>query len=340
MPISLHFGEPCFVCGKIFNNTDDVVVCPECGTPYHRHCWDAVGTCQNTNLHESGESWDSQYIVTLDPPKICPNCGTQNHHVDLTCKNCGASLGDNLLRPSWESTPQEEPPEPSEDASLRERIRYTTEQIEKQEQQALQDRAVTFDGESAADVMAFVKKNTSYYMPKFVRFHEGHRFSLNFPCIFFPQFFFANRKMWGMAILTTLVVVLLGIPQDVTVLGDYLTSFAEIAGESDPNLVHVLETMSANLERYSDFFYHASLVCQWLELCLYVLCGLFGNYLYYRFVLRKVRKTRETVPESGTRQNVLRMKGGTNGWLILAMVGLTYVLTVMLVFVIMLLLQC
>ena len=31
-----YTGIPCAACGKKFTAEDDVVVCPECGTPHHR----------------------------------------------------------------------------------------------------------------------------------------------------------------------------------------------------------------------------------------------------------------------------------------------------------------
>lgn len=32
-------GQHCPICGKEFCDGDDIVVCPECGTPYHRECY-------------------------------------------------------------------------------------------------------------------------------------------------------------------------------------------------------------------------------------------------------------------------------------------------------------
>ena len=52
-------GEKCFYCNEDFNDNDDVVVCPECGTPYHRDCYKQAGSCINHQLHESGEIWKS-----------------------------------------------------------------------------------------------------------------------------------------------------------------------------------------------------------------------------------------------------------------------------------------
>ncbi len=32
-------GYICPVCMKKFTETDDIAVCPECGTPHHRECY-------------------------------------------------------------------------------------------------------------------------------------------------------------------------------------------------------------------------------------------------------------------------------------------------------------
>ena len=45
--MGIHTGEKCFVCGQVFTDNDDVVVCPDCGTPYHRACWQKNGACVN-----------------------------------------------------------------------------------------------------------------------------------------------------------------------------------------------------------------------------------------------------------------------------------------------------
>ena len=41
-----------------FFDDEDIVVCPECGTPYHRECWNRVGTCIHSAEHGSYE-WKS-----------------------------------------------------------------------------------------------------------------------------------------------------------------------------------------------------------------------------------------------------------------------------------------
>ncbi len=49
---------PCPVCDKDFKDGDDIVICPSCGAPYHRACYQQVGQCVFTARHASG---DGQY---------------------------------------------------------------------------------------------------------------------------------------------------------------------------------------------------------------------------------------------------------------------------------------
>jgi hypothetical protein len=50
-------GEPCQVCNAAFVKNDDIVVCPDCGAPYHRSCWQ--GRCVFVNSHTVGYRWTS-----------------------------------------------------------------------------------------------------------------------------------------------------------------------------------------------------------------------------------------------------------------------------------------
>ena len=49
-----YIGYKCPVCDKYFHVGDDVVVCPECGTPHHRECYKNLGHCVNEDKHSQG----------------------------------------------------------------------------------------------------------------------------------------------------------------------------------------------------------------------------------------------------------------------------------------------
>lgn len=52
-----YIGIKCPVCHRPFEAGDDIVVCPICGAPYHRHCYEQAGKCLFEEKHAAGESW-------------------------------------------------------------------------------------------------------------------------------------------------------------------------------------------------------------------------------------------------------------------------------------------
>ena len=55
-----YTGNHCPVCEQTFTDADDIVVCPDCGTPYHRACWQKVGACMHRSEHAAGFEWQPE----------------------------------------------------------------------------------------------------------------------------------------------------------------------------------------------------------------------------------------------------------------------------------------
>ena len=89
-----YTGCQCIICQKLFEDSDDIVVCPECGTPYHRSCYQSTGKCINQPLHAVGGSWQS--IQDEHRRKLggieCPHCGYVNLPDAKTCMSCDLPL--------------------------------------------------------------------------------------------------------------------------------------------------------------------------------------------------------------------------------------------------------
>ena len=56
-----YYGCPCEGCGRPLALTDDIVVCPDCGAPYHRECYEKLGRCIHTPAHGAGYDWKFPY---------------------------------------------------------------------------------------------------------------------------------------------------------------------------------------------------------------------------------------------------------------------------------------
>ena len=84
----------CPVCNKPLNEQDDIVVCPECGAPYHRACYKEAGRCVFEDKHAAGFSYLPEPAVNTEPERfvLCPRCGKSNPAGSPACGNCGTRL--------------------------------------------------------------------------------------------------------------------------------------------------------------------------------------------------------------------------------------------------------
>ena len=97
-----YSGNLCDGCNEPLLDNEDIVVCPECGTPQHRHCYDKNNCCVNALFHSESFSWqgivsektasESSTLVneeTKGEIVICPNCKTSNPKGTEVCRHCG-----------------------------------------------------------------------------------------------------------------------------------------------------------------------------------------------------------------------------------------------------------
>ncbi len=88
-----YTGLKCPVCGKPFGTDDDIVVCPECGAPYHRACYQQAGHCIFEDKHGTPDAWKPpEQNAETDEGKACPRCGKKNAREALFCDQCGQPL--------------------------------------------------------------------------------------------------------------------------------------------------------------------------------------------------------------------------------------------------------
>lgn len=90
-----YTGNLCKGCGEAFTDSDDIVVCPECGTPQHRECYDKENKCVCSHLHGEEYAWEGKVNNESPLPTekqetvSCPNCGYENPKGTPVCKQCG-----------------------------------------------------------------------------------------------------------------------------------------------------------------------------------------------------------------------------------------------------------
>ena len=86
-----YTGESCPYCKVEFTEQDDVVVCPDCGTPHHRVCWFAHGECAAADKHGEGYVWQKS-AEPEQPQETKSEEKTHAHNesnLDIICPDCG-----------------------------------------------------------------------------------------------------------------------------------------------------------------------------------------------------------------------------------------------------------
>ena len=284
-------GHPCPWCGKIFADGDDIVVCPECGTPHHRDCYKEHASCANEAQHSEDFEWKGapspavtakSEDVHSDETIRCSNCGTENSKESRYCSNCGAPFGN--VRPRVFS-PEEE--------FRREKERIVTESLNTE-----------LEGISAKEAAIHVRSNIGYFLPRFAAFSRGAKFDTNFSAFIFSYFYLFYRKMYGLGILTFIVTSVLSIP---TLLLDLVTIQEQYV---DMGLISQIIWEIPHQKELAVYSVIASVFIWIIRIALMM----FFNRMYYSKVISDVKKAREVLADK-TEKEILayfHKKGGTS----------------------------
>ncbi len=308
-----YIGQPCTSCRNVFKEGDEIVVCPECGSPYHKDCFKAEGRCVNTLLHESGESWQPAPEISQPESasagepleRVCGNCGAKNGPDAYYCSSCGAPLSE-VERPNPNiGNPYVRPEQPGG------QFGYGQAGIPP----FLNVGSITADSEidenTVGEYTDYVGPKFYYYIPKFMRFSKSRsKLSFNFAAFFFPYFWFPYRKMPVLGIVSLVISFALSFPN----LAEYVS---ELGGVSFGWLS-------------SGSFAAIYNVCAVLSYVFSILCGLFANWIYYKKARRDILKIKSEVAEVTARKTAIISAGGVSMIYFAATVGIMFVLSAIL----------
>ncbi len=301
----------CPICGKPLNNGDEIVVCPDCGAPYHRTCFKEKGVCIFPELHEKGESWqppkskaeENQEKYDGGAVLRCSRCGTINPPYGIFCQVCGNQLGNSsdsdhaAFGQNGQFGPDGEPIPPAGNGSSS----YSPNNPYGQPQNGmprppfgapggpippeipLNPFTTPFGGVApdevisdipAKDLAIFVNRNSHYFLPRFKQIAQNKSKILNWSAFFFHGGYFLYRKMYGLGILVLLLECLLTVP----------ATLITLQGLSGGSSTLITSASTSSLTAISVI----STICYFLELALRFSCGLFANTLYFNHCKKKI----------------------------------------------------
>lgn len=276
-----YIGEKCSACGREFTEEDDIVVCPECGSPHHRECYNAAGKCANEDYHAAGSKWKRAVPEKL-AFRICPVCRFPNTADSENCQRCGSSLINNN---------NEQTQDPQEDRAYG-GFAFDDEFSSSRPYLGF-DPNEDMGGATIKEVTQFVHSNTLYYLPIFKHMKDfGTKMSFNLTCLVFPSLYFANRKMWGWAVFAVVLSILMSLPMAIIYIG---------------TMPEIPDTMMNMIDSNKQLLESLNTVCGAVDWIIKLIFCLFGNRMYFNFVINSVKKLKA---RGTVQQEMLAQTGG------------------------------
>ncbi len=235
-----HTGHKCAFCNKPFEPNDDVVVCPECGAPYHRSCYHEAGECVFTDKHGTGFEWQPEPAPQAQDV-TCPNCGAATPADSRFCKECGAAIPEIQAQAPASAAEQPGFNQAASGISGDERERWNWQmgflasQVDANEE---------MDGIPLRDWANFVGRSAPYYLTAFKQLAiTGRKIAFSFSALVFGPFYYMFRKMWKWGFVFFGLEMLLSVPSFLLIL---IASGSTFTASLSPSVVQSL-AMSASM---------------------------------------------------------------------------------------------
>lgn len=308
-------GNKCPVCEHYFHADDDVVVCPECGTPHHRECYDSLGRCANEELHKDGYDFtnDSQQNTNADVV-ICKSCGKENDKYQFFCKYCAAPLNN-------EEQQKKEPENPQQGrqpfgntggmGGIGGMGAGTPFSIPAFDPLGGVPAEEDFgDGVTAGETAKYVKQNTPYFVRIFNNIKSFNKSKFNFAAALFSGGYLLYRKMYKLgAVIFGIELALYAAMMYVVIAYSDLYSrlySAYLSGTSSST--QFLSGLSGN----DAFKLYIPAIVYVLLIVIMIIVGANFNRWYMKHCKKEIIRIKQNAGEDENPETLLQTKGGVN----------------------------
>ena len=298
--MDLRFVQ-CPYCLQPFKETDDVVVCPDCGAPAHRACWKEEGQCLYANKHASGYTWQIPYSAEREEVE---RQAREEEEARRRAQGFGQDAGQDN-RPDGMPFDNEYGNYASYTTGDQGEMRPTMRVIGPEEM--LGDFRVREYGD-------VIQKNKNKYIPKFfIMDRTKRKFTGNLAAFFFPILWSAYRRMYGLVVLLILAHIIVPLFSLDSVVEYYSEGFQLIQDYALTNAGDTAaseEAMEALMAKMPDPPL-AMQINQYVTLAVQVLMGMFANSLYKRRCEQLLSKAK-AIENEEERATFLKRRGGTS----------------------------
>lgn len=292
-------GYLCPVCKQKFQESEDIVACPDCGAPHHRECWKLEGRCRFTEDHGTSRQWkrpeepsssqqhtnptthNSNYSKQVH---TCSRCGKENPEFAEFCSRCGMTM----QAPDWSSAPgqnRQNPPHYGGPTNNRGYGEYTPFHVPIMDPFGGVAHDEKIEEIPAEDLVTYVGPNSAYYLPRFYKMSRNStHVSWNWVAFFFTPYWLLYRKNYlagGILLFLSLLSTMINsyvyntfiLPHlDMTTDAAMFQSFSALMGSG----------------QFSIFFQIVGLLF-FINLLVQIIFGLIGNSLYKRTAIKRIR---------------------------------------------------
>ena len=288
----------CPVCNNQFTEDDDVVVCPECGTPHHRECYIQNGNCANADKHGTNEPIEVEFV----------------------------DVEENNDTSSQTETAEKETENPQQ---------IVQEVIEEMKGG---NGDYMLNGKHVSFYEAAIGKNQKYYIPHFMIMDKTKKaVSWNIAGFFVPLAWCLYRKMYKFAaIILALYVLMIGtIGFTIMSNEEFINSINECAQE-DPNFyenILLYNTKNSNVSLTEKQMKLNKLTNEYkppvpVQIMTYlitygirIIMGIYATNLYYKKLTKNIEKVDKLDLSPDMKRSVLFRKCGTLPFIIVAIIG-------------------
>ena len=289
-----YYGCPCEGCGKPLTLQDDIVVCPDCGAPYHRDCYEKLGRCIHAPAHAAGYEWKFPYQES--ELCTCPACGERTLRSESVCRCCGAALPPEGAQEPADRADSDEHSEEFDYSTFYRQFQETgAPQVDplRQTYQAAFGKEEVMDGIPCKDWADFIGPATPAYLSAYCRMQLSHtKTSMSFSAMLFGPFYFFYRKAWKPAFGFLAAELVVALPT--------LLSMMQATGS--PLTAGISSTAIVVLSRIMTVFSFA----------LVMLRTLYAKWLYRKSAAERIRRIRAEFPDAAQRRAVLSAQGGVS----------------------------
>lgn len=296
-----YTNQKCAVCGEVFTESDDIVVCPLCATPHHRECYKKNGECGNSDRHSEGFVWAPEQSAE-DAQENAPD-------TQAGSPNAQESASENQQMPSFAA-----PQYPM----------YAPYPVAQGQNPHFPNPLSAFppeldDGVPTIDASAYLRQGNFSYLQKFFLEKSGKR-TFNFWAFIFGGLWFIYRKMYKLgAIFIALSLVISAIPFFVPQYVKLMNDLDAVSAEYSQTEATPENAMDQLNEMYSKMWQTfkkypvgvaADVICSVGDLALAIYLGFIANKKYKEKVIKDIKKINSADCNEELRRLRITSEGG------------------------------